>query len=557
MKQPKKYLSIILVIVMLLFGGCGTFLPQEGTPDDTTIPDPTPNNPDPVITCQYLPQKVDNPENLPVLKWVCLTERQYGGGVRTWNETAAVELNQMLSDRNMPFRVQFALLTMDQWLLEYSDWFSRPEAQKELADADLIYGRMRASDMQKYLQPITEYIHSSAEISLENAVPHAYNWLAATVSNAVYGIPTGLNLPCAGAWQMKPDFLEKYGLTEEAFSGNFWEMDNLFEEIYKKNNETPFLFISHDTITAVSNSYTGITESWAPGAFNDIMAPFYNEIGACFAIDYTSDTPVVANILKTDIAYQIRNAFARYKTAGYIIDEELLANNDPKIDIEALKELSYCTACSDSTHTNSYGNLIVPNTRMLFQSTLPGGPISGIAAISQYKAEALSLLNLIAEDEEFRMQLFYGKEGRDYTISDGYYEITRYEDRSSYSLDFLSPLSYFAGLTSNIETANFLSPGTENWYLYPYDGKTQFETYQAFLENSTLYYPITFNYSGFENELSAMKAVCTKYFLKFSRLTDDQYDQMLQELEDAGSDKILKALQQQLDQWLAENPNWK
>ncbi|WP_289466231.1 hypothetical protein, partial [Klebsiella pneumoniae] len=68
----------------------------------------------------------------------------------------------------------------------------------------------------------------------------------------------------------------------------------------------------------------------------------------------------------------------------------------------------------------------------------PEGFISGVAAVSQHKAEAVSLLNLIAEDEAFRMQLFYGKEGRDYKIVDGYYEINIHDDGSNYSLDFLS-----------------------------------------------------------------------------------------------------------------------
>ena len=39
-------------------------------------------------------------------------------------------------------------------------------------------------------------------------------------------------------------------------------------------------------------------------------------------------------------------------------------------------------------------------------------------------------------------------------------------------------------------------------------------------------------------------------------MTKEKYDEMLQALRDAGSDKILNELQRQLDEWLAENPNW-
>lgn len=537
MKQPKKCLLLVLMFVMLLLGGCKyNYIEPESTAASS---DTAPTQPEPVVSCQYLPKKVDNPDNLPVLKWVCLTVRNYGGGMRTWNEAAALELNQILADKGMPFRVQFALLTMDQWLLD-SDWFSRPEAQKELADADLIYGQMRAGDMQKYLHPITEYINGSNEISLKNAVPHKYNWLRGTVDNEVYGIPTTVYQSNAGGWKMNSDFLEKYDLTEGDFSGNFWEMDNLFEEIYKKNNEEPFLDINGDSMITSSNAFTGEMDSCYPRAVYDIMTQCYKGIGACFAIDYTLDKPMVVNTLQTDCARQIQNAIVRYQEAGYI----------------GKGQLPYGTVFGDRTHIDTSGKVCIPNTKAIFHDTVSGGPISGVAASSRHKTEALSLLNLIAEDEEFRMQLFYGKEGRDYTISNGYYKITKQEDGSSYSLDFLSPLSYFAGLTANESTADFSSPGTENWHLITYDGKTQLETYRAVLDNSIVSYPIVFDYSGFEKELEAMQPVYEKYFSKFSKLTEEEYDQMLLELENAGSKKILEALQQQLDQWLSENPDW-
>lgn len=522
-----------------MLSGCGGYTTSASDPGlmEPTIPEP-------VIACQYLPQEVNNTENLPTLKWVCLMERQYGGGVRIWNETAALELNQMLADRDMPFRVQFVLLTMDQWLID-SDWFSRSAAQEELADADLIYGQMRSSDMRDYLLPITEYIDSSAEISLEKAVPHEYNWLTGTVADEVYGIPTVLCQSYAGGWTMNANFFTKYNLTGDAFSSNFWEMDGFFEQIYKKNNKEPFLFVNRDTTLTSSNSFSGEMDSYFPGALYNITAQCYKGSGSCFAIDYTLDTPTVVNILQTEYARRIQSAIARYKEAGYITNDRSLA------------QLSYGTVFGDCTYTDASGNMVIPNTTAVFHATASGGPISGISADSQSKEEALSLLSLIAEDEEFRMQLFYGKEGRDYTIIDGYYEIKRYEDGSSYSLDFLSPLSYFSGLTSRQATANFSSPGTENWSLFTYDTKNQLETYRAVLDNSILSYPIIFDYSGFETELAAMEVVYRKYFPKYSTLTEDQYNQMLQELENAGSCKMLESLQQQLGDWLAKNTDWR
>jgi len=182
--------------------------------------------------------------------------------------------------------------------------------------------------------------------------------------------------------------------------------------------------------------------------------------------------------------------------------------------------------------------------------------MSGISANTQNRACALMLLKLIAEDNEVAMQLFFGKEGRDYTIENGYYTLQTQEDGTSYSLDFISPLAYFCGMTSDKTTADMRSPGTENWNFVQYNGKTLLRSYQELLDESVLSYPVVFDYSGFEDELKAIETVCLEYFPEFAVLTETQYDQMLKELEDAGSQKIVEALQKQLDQWLSENPDW-
>ena len=57
-------------------------------------------------------------------------------------------------------------------------------------------------------------------------------------------------------------------------------------------------------------------------------------------------------------------------------------------------------------------------------------------------------------------------------------------------------------------------------------------------------------------ELTALSNIMREYFPGFSCLTADEYNQMLQELKDAGSEVIQAELQKQLDDWLAENPDW-
>lgn len=547
MARLKCYLCLCLALALML-GGCGNIEQQQSTPDNTTISvpeitEPEPTEPDPVITCQYLPQEVDNPEKLPVLKWVCLTERPYGGGVRTWNETAAIELNQMLADKNMPFRVQFVLFAMDVWLTD-SDWFSRPETQNALKNADLIYGMMTAEEMQNYLQPITEYVQADAASSLLQAVPHSLNWLSGTVEGEVYGIRTIPAQGWANGWVIAPEVFDTYGLSADDFTGNFWEMDKVFQKIYAQNGNKPFLYNNNGKFLRTEASDPKAIDDYFPSAIYDLMNNIYFDAGAIFGIDYSGQTSKIVNKLDTETVRNIQNALTRYIKAGYITDQAAKA------------VVHYGSVAGAHTYTRGQGEMVIPMTTPVFKATKANGYMSGISANTQNRECALTLLKLIVEDNEVAMQLFFGKERRDYTIENGYYTLQTQADGTSYSLDFISPLAYFCGMTSDKMTADMRSPGTENWNFAQYNGKTLLRSYQELLDESVLSYPVVFDYSGFEGELKAIETVCLEYFPKFTELTETQYNQMLKELEDAGSQKIAEALQKQLDQWLSENPDW-
>lgn len=547
MARLKCYLCLCLALALML-GGCGNIEQQKSTPDNTTISvpeitEPDPTEPDPIITCQYLPQEVNNPKNLPVLKWVCLTERPYGGGVRTWNETAAIELNQMLADKNMPFRVQFVLFTMDVWLTD-SDWFFRPETQNALKNADLIYGMMTAEEMQNYLQPITEYVQADAASSLLQAVPHSLNWLSGTVEGEVYGIRTIPAQGWANGWVIAPEVFDTYGLSADDFIGNFWEMDTVFQKIYAQNGNEPFLYNNNGKFLRTEASDPKAIDDYFPSAIYDLVNNIYFDAGTIFGIDYSGQSPKIVNKLDTETVRNIQNALTRYIEAGYITDQAAKA------------VVHYGSVAGAHTYTRGQGETVIPVTTPVFKATRANGYMSGISANTQNRECALSLLKLIVEDNEVAVQLFFGKEGRDYTIENGYYALRTQADGTSYSLDFISPLAYFCGMTSDKMTADMRSPGTENWNFVQYNEKTLLRSYQELLDESVLSYPVVFDYSGFEDELKAIETVCLEYFPEFTALTETQYNQMLKELEDAGSQKIVEALQKQLDQWLSENPDW-
>ena len=235
MKKMKVLIALVLTIFFLIactHNPVSTTTEPGATGQDTTnaptkrpiFTIPTEPVPDPVITELYLPAEVDNPDHLPVLKWVCLSDGYMLDPNRLWREDAMVELNQMLAEKNMPFRVQIQILFSDQQMT-YPKWFSVPEAQEAMENADLIWGHMQSAEMQQYLMPITQYADGTAEPSLENLAPHILNWSVATVDEQIYGMPVDVLLPKTTGWLVSKTFFDKYGLTPEDFQNAGLEPD--------------------------------------------------------------------------------------------------------------------------------------------------------------------------------------------------------------------------------------------------------------------------------------------------------------------------------------------
>ena len=104
------------------------------------------------------------------------------------------------------------------------------------------------------------------------------------------------------------------------------------------------------------------------------------------------------------------------------------------------------------------------------------------------------------------------------------------------------------------------------------------------MENACARYPyaatgadaetLTFDFSALLQDVEAVKAALEPYSRDYintedikddpeteedetrHRMTPEYYDQMLATIKAAGGDKIQAELQRQLDEWLAENPDW-
>ena len=401
MKKGYRIIAITLVLVLLLTG-CN-IAPVSTEPSTTeptgatqsTVPQKPPQPDMPLrglletpeapveVSCQYLPASVENPDNLPILKWVCLSREK----THAWTEEAILEVNQMLADRNMPFRVQFAILSAEEYPSTYN-WFLSSEAQEVLKDADLIWGYFTCDEMKEYLTPITEYATDGKTLSLKNAVAHERNWLDATLNGNIYGIQTSLPSSNSSGWFVTPAFMQEHGLTEADFSKNFWEMDELFAEIYKNNGNQAFLLIEGGGI-GTSYSVKNAVGSVSPGMSFEQTGYMYQEIGSCFAIDRSSGVPTVVNKMETETLRNFWSAMIRYKQAGYTVAAN--SNNMSSTPIY------YYLAHGDNTGEsilfgNEIDRICIPVTDVIYSGSKGSASLSGVAAVSEHKEEAITLL---------------------------------------------------------------------------------------------------------------------------------------------------------------------
>ena len=230
----------------------------------------------------------------------------------------------------------------------------------------------------------------------------------------------------------------------------------------------------------------------------------------------------------------------RYSEAGYLIRDVRAG--------ESLLEMFQLAACC--SYPDWGGKLAIPVTKPTSEGTkLFLRRSNSVMAASKYKEEAISLLSLIAEDEEFRSHLLYGKEGRDYTVdADGNYQRVKQEDGSEYSMKFLSPWGEFSDFIGDE------GYGTRG-YDIRYKNMTELETYREIWDNmGDLYYLVPFDYTGLEKEVEEVRIWARYYFAKFTVLSEEDYNQMIANINAAGGTKIMAELQKQLDEWVKANP---
>ena len=536
-------LALLLIVVWAVFPlfemigqPDGTEPQSESTPNTLEakpmFTDPT--KPEPVVTRQLVPETVDNPNNLPVLKWVCLTD-MYGGVLRTWTEEGFHNINKMLEERNLPFRLQFVMYTFDYAITDNGVFFDRPEVQEDLQTADLIYGFMSGEDAKNLLTPITDYVTGKGQPSLKNAVPHEVYWHFTTLDGEIYGVPTMKSYPTGLGWTVSKAFLEDMGLTTADFQKDYWEMDEVFSKIDELYSG-PFLYGTTDSFSTYTSYTSGVTvKDYSPGVISAALRQRFARCGGVFGIE--AGTQKVVNVLNTEFARNMQQALGRYKKASYIVTkgQAKVQFGDVYGGVEGYRADGL--VCVIPVYPATYNANEQENPKRM----------NGIAKNSRYMQEGLTLLQLLGEDEEFLKQFAFGQEGADYKLDEnGNYSLIKNDTGADYSLSHLAVMSGFCGIRSSDSSTK--NPGVDYSKDLYIEGKSYLEAHREVWNQAEEYNVIPIDYSEFEREMAEIETVCKLYFSSFSMMSTEKYDEMLAAFKKAGADEVIRYIQYEYNQ---------
>ncbi len=555
--MKKRIIALFLMLsVLLSLAGCGKMPCSSAPAAELTGPDgypmyqqevffsprvyPAYHEGDYMLTVQYLPETVENTQDLPVLKILYLCQERFA-----YLEEPVIEANRMLAELGAPYRLQLVIVRYappegaDAFDI---DFLALPQVQQLLPQADLVCGVFRAEDRAAYLSPITEYVTGNAQPSLQGAVPHDREWDCVTENGQVYGIPAGSVDPVCQGWQVDADFMQKCGLTVADFQKEFWEMDEVFAGIYEANGAEPFL-TPYFAMVETGNLSAYKIQTFSTFSFATLAR--YQCVFADFALDLRSGMPKAICMPEDGDFRKIQEAILRYQDAGYV--EKL----SPEGENEGIR-VFYRMLRTSEPCVSGEGDMLIPVTPLVYEGSKADRKLLGITKGSRQREQAVAFLQLMAQEESFRMQLCFGKEGQ------------AYADGTGYDLSGLFPLSRFD------------PPAVAADLSYPArDGMSALETYRKDMDRvAWIFCPVTLDYSAFEEDLAAYKRVMDQYYPLLTsredriyeasnaskywipRFDSALYDRMLLELKAAGSDRIKAALQAQADAWLEDHPGW-
>ena len=367
---------------------------------------------------------------------------------------------------------------------------------------------------------LTEYAPKTYE-----AIPEEY-WNAVSVNDNIYGVINYQIVARTGRTAIPKELYDEAPFDVDSVQGNLRALEPYLEVVSKNH---PDYIIGLDTQNA--GEYFGF----------EYLAG-YNIPGA---IDMNSDELKVFNQFESESYQEFYKMLKDWNDKGYMNGANQIAIADQNEYVKAAKTLIYTGGTMkpggdiESNKSKGYECVYVPLSDAYVTTSNITATLSCIGVNSKNPERAMEVLEVINTDPEVYNTLIYGIEGEHYNkIDDTTIEFTEA------SANYNPGISWVVGNTFNGYITEEYSPTVWD------------ETIE--LNNSATKSPalgFTFDTVPVKQEIAKCTNVYDEYvdLLSNGLATEDDYNTFISKLKASGSEKIIAEMQNQLDEWKANN----
>lgn len=369
---------------------------------------------------------------------------------------------------------------------------------------------------------LTSYLKTTGK-KMYDAIDPLF-WTGIKIDGKTYGIPTNKEIATPDLWIYSKALAEKYGIDVKQYK----TLESL-EPILKKVKQAEPQCI--------------------PMALDRNSENFFSIDGYEYIVNHniplmvkSSDTSLkIVNIYETDCAKQVLHTLRRYYKLGYInADAAFKTNSDDLKNYTVLWHNGSGGPYSDSTWANNLGYPVVCQqvSPSVITSESTRGGIMSVSAHTQHPKECVRFLNCLNTDAEVRNMLNYGIEGTHYRLSEKHQVI---------------------GLDSGYRGIQYTQGNWFILYTTVNDPVNKWDAYRKFnkeaVRSQALGFTPDISDSSSAAQAAAVVRVTEKYYPSLMTGTVDPNKILplfLQELREAGIDKLQSTLQQQITAWKAK-----
>lgn len=316
--------------------------------------------------------------------------------IEIWQEP----LNQLLAEKGVPYRVKLEAYhtAMEEPLADAVDTLEKMKQANERADVIAVpsSGYTTMAD-RKLLMPLDDFLESERGMEIVNSLPER-DLARCRYKGTTYGISA--HLRTVGAVAYDKALLKKYNIDASELSANIFENESLLQKV--KDGEGGKV---------------------VPYAYNDNILYSLGvwKVDPMECLAYTKDGEAV-NIFETEELrkklFQIKdfkdkgllNIVSENGFGSFFATDELVHREDPYES-----SLSYADNPKQDALTEY---LVIPDMQRPQIAPFWGDAQTAIASWSQNQEYALDFLIRLYTDPDIANLIFYGNEGKEYTVED-------------------------------------------------------------------------------------------------------------------------------------------